>query len=99
VTRQLRVTKRAHDAIRRLRLWWVENRPAAPNAPAEDIDAALELLLEQPGIGQAVPQASRADTRRLFLDRLSSWLYYRATDKTLTLLTIWHTSRGRPPAV
>jgi len=99
VTRELRVTKRAQGAIRRLRLWWAENHRDAPDAPAEDIHAALQLLLDQPGIGQSVPQASRADTRRLLLDRLSTWLYYRATDKTLTVLTIWHTSRERPPSV
>ena len=99
MTRQLRVTKRAQGAIRRLRLWWAENRLDAPDAPGEDIEAALELLLEQPGIGRAVPQASKADTRRILLERMSCWIYYRATDKTLTVLTLWHTSRGRPPLV
>jgi plasmid stabilization system protein ParE len=82
-----------------LRTWWEDNRSAAPDAVADDIEAAITMLLVQPGVGQRVPQASGPNTRRLHLQRLSHWLYYRYTDTELTVLTIWSTSRDRQPSI
>jgi plasmid stabilization system protein ParE len=48
---RVKISARAGSQIRRAAQWWLENRPAAPGAIAEDISESLALLAEQPGIG------------------------------------------------
>lgn len=47
---ELRFTRRAARELNRIAEWWAVNRPAAPGAVREDLQAALALLLEQPGL-------------------------------------------------
>src|SRR5450759_1144076 len=69
---ELYVSRRAAREIERVVQWWAVNRPSTPGAVRQDLQAALNLLLVQPGIGVRVNQASSQDVRRLHLDRIQN---------------------------
>ena len=96
---ELFVSRRAEREIERVAHWWAVNRPAAPGAIRQDLRAALNLLVVQPDIGVRVNEASSPDVRRLHLDRIRYWIYYRVRRNRLEVLSVWHSSRGRGPAV
>ena len=96
---ELFVTRRAARELQRIIQWWEANRPVAPNAVENDVQAALRLLLVQPNIGARVREASSPDVRRLHLDRIRYWIYYRVRENRLEVLSVWHSSRGSSPAL
>ena len=65
----VRVKPRAERQIDAAAAWWRENRLAAPGAIRPDLKAALEALVEQPGIGTPVENARDPETRRLYIRR------------------------------
>lgn len=99
MTLRLRITARAADEIERADAWWRENRVAVPAAVREDLKAAFKLLLQQPGIGLRVASARLAGTRRLHLERIRYFVYYRVKGEELMVLSVWHSRRGREPRV
>lgn len=99
MTLRLRITARAADEIERADAWWRENRVAVPVAVREDLKAAFKLLLQQPGIGLRVASARLAGTRRLHLERIRYFVYYRVKGEELMVLSVWHSRRGREPRV
>ena len=99
MTLRVKVSARAASQIRRAAEWWAENRPAAPGAIRIDIGDALALLAEQPGIGALYEGARTKGVRRLLVGRIRYFIYYRATQDTLEVLTVWHVSRGKQPSV
>jgi plasmid stabilization system protein ParE len=65
----------------------------------KDLEAALALLAEEPGIGTRV-ETSRADVvRRLFLPRVRYFVYYRVRGKMLEIVAFWHSSREKGPSL
>jgi plasmid stabilization system protein ParE len=99
VALELHITKRAARELNRIAEWWALNRPAAPGAVSEDLQAALALLIEQPNLGSLVPQASSTHVRRFHVDRIRYWVYYRVRGGRLEVVSVWHSSRGTSPAV
>ena len=96
---ELFVSRRAARGIERIVQWWAVNRPAAPGAVRQDLQAALDLLLVQPDLGIRVREAGSPDVRRFHLDRIRYWVYYRVRGNRLEVLSVWHSSRGSGPAV
>lgn len=96
---ELFVSRRAAREIEPVVQWWAVNRPSAPGAVRQDLQAALNLLLVQPGIGVRVNQASSQDVQRLHLDRIRYWVYYRVRRNRLEVLPVWQSNRGSSPAV
>lgn len=96
---QIRIAKRAAAQIEQADRWWTENRPSAPQAFREDIEAAFAILVCQPGIGAKVANIGLAGVRRLHLSRIRHHLYYRVKEEDLVVLALWHTSRGNRPAL
>ena len=96
---ELRISRRAAREIERIVQWWSLNRPAAPDAVGEDLEAALDVLFDQPETGSLVPEASSVGVRRFHLDRIRYWVYYRVRMNRLEILSLWHSSRGSGPAV
>ena len=95
----VRIKLRAQRQIERAAEWWAENRLAAPGAIRLDLEAALAILVEHPGIGTKV-QTSRPDVvRRLYLPRVRYFVYYRVKGKYLEVVAFWHASRETGPAV
>ena len=95
----LRVTKRAQAQIDRAALWWDENRPLARGAFDEDLAEAFLLLNTEPNIGAPALNVRTQGVRRLHLARIHYYLYYRIRSAQVEVLALWHTSRGRGPAV
>ena len=96
---ELFFSRRAAREIDRIAGWWAANRPSAPGAVRKDLEAAFALLVEQPGLGADVADASSPDVRRFHIDRIRYWVYYRARGKRLEVVSVWHSSRGTDPAV
>jgi plasmid stabilization system protein ParE len=95
----VRIKPRAQREIERAAEWWAQNRPAAPGAVRKDVEAAVALLAEEPGIGTRV-ETPRSDlVRRLYLPRVKYFVYYRVRGKTLEVVAFWHSSRGHGPTL
>ena len=95
----VRVKPRAERQIDAAAVWWSEHRPSAPGAIRSDLKAALEALVEQPGIGTLVENARDPETRRLYLARTRYFVYYRPRGKYLEVVAFWHSSREHGPSV
>ena len=95
----VRVKPRAERQIDAAAIWWSENRLAARGAIRSDLKAALEALVERPGIGTLVENARDPETRRLYLTRTSYFVYYRPRGKYLEVVAFWHSSREYGPSV
>jgi len=95
----VRVKPRAERQIEAAAIWWSENRVAAPGAIRSDLKAALDALVERPGIGTLVENARDAETRRLYLTRTSYFVYYRPRGKYLEVVAFWHSGREKEPSV
>jgi len=89
----------AASATRQIRVaadWWRRHRDKAPHAFDDDIDDAFDLIRREPGVGVPVRYGRHSEVRRLFLDRIRYYVYYRVVNDTITVLAIRHASR-RPP--
>jgi plasmid stabilization system protein ParE len=95
----VRIKPRAQREIERAAEWWAENRPAAVGAVRKDIEAALALLVEEPGIGTKIETARAEIVRRLYLTRVRYFLYYRVRGNYLEVVAFWHASRETGPAL
>jgi len=97
----LKPTPRAATEIRRASAWWRANREAAPFALIEDLERAFELIAAQPGIGARARNAKMEGVRRLLLSRTGYHLYYQvnADAGRIEILALWHSRRGRAPAI
>ena len=99
MTLRLRITLRAAAQIEKADLWWLENRPSAPEALREDLRAAFALLVIQPGVGTKVTNTRAEGVRRLHLGRVRYYVFYRVVKGDLVVLSVWHSSRGAAPAL
>jgi len=99
VSFRLRTSRRAGRQIREAAEWWLLHREKRPLAFSEDLDDALHLIAELPRVGEPVQHAATPGVRRLLLTRTRYHLYYVVDEaaRTVELLTLWHTSRARPP--
>jgi plasmid stabilization system protein ParE len=99
VALELFITRRAARQIDRIAEWWAANRPAAPGAVRHDLAAVFSLLVDQPGIGSEVTEASSPGVRRFYVDRIRYWVYYRVRGQRLEVASVWHSSRDSGPAI
>lgn len=99
MTLVVQIKPRAQREIEQAAEWWAGNRPAAPGAVRKDIEAALALLVEEPGIGTKVETARMDMVRRLYLTRVRYFLYYRVRGKFLEVVAFWHSSRETGPTI
>ena len=86
---------RAERQIDKARRWWLGNRDKAPEVFDEEIDRAYDLILRA---SHAAPwvRIRRGRARRLTLERIRYYLYYRVHPDRVEVIFFWHTSR-RPP--
>ena len=95
----VRIKPRAQREIEWAAEWWAENRPAALGAVRKDVEAALALLVEEPGIGTRIETARSDTVRRLYLTRIHYFVYYRVRGKFLEVVAFWHSSRETGPSL
>jgi plasmid stabilization system protein ParE len=91
---RIRHTARARQEIREAARWWLENRREASDLFEHELRRAFYLLLAHPHVGQ--PVAHLENVRRLHLSRVRYLLYYRVEEGAISILSLWHTSRGVP---
>jgi plasmid stabilization system protein ParE len=96
---RVRTTKTAGKQIREAVAWWRENRPDAKRSLKSEIDEALALIAEQPGIGSEARDVEFESTQRWHLHSLPYSVYYEVDDiKHVVYVTaFWPTKRGTGP--
>jgi hypothetical protein len=57
------------------------------------------MLAEFPGLGSKYEGARTPGVRRLYLDRLRYFVYFKADTQTLKVLAFWGAERGKQPAL
>jgi hypothetical protein len=74
--------------------WWRANREEAPMLFASELGAAMEKLSRTPLVGARLNHPWR-DLRRWLLPRCRYAIYYSVdtTNHTITIRSLWHTSR------
>ena len=95
----VRLTRRAAAQIAEAAAWWESNRRAAPGAVAADLAEAYALISMQPRIGTVARSAKLHGVRRLHLNRIRYYLYYREANDQIEVLAFWHSSRGTGPGL
>ena len=96
---EVRIKPRAQREIEKVAKWWAENRPAAPAAVRKDLEAAVALLAQEPGIGTKVDTPRIEVTRRLYLPRVRYFVYYRVRGGVLEVVAFRHASRHEGPSL
>lgn len=91
------VTRRAERQIEKAAGWWLDNRPAAPDALHDELRKGFDLIATNPNLGARAEKVSLQGVRRIYLSRVRYHLYYRSTASFVEVLAFWHTSRGSGP--
>lgn len=94
--RKVRFTATAREHLRLFTLWWQENS-AQPEILHDDVERAIGMLAILPGIGSHFPTARIPGVRRLYLERLTSHLYYTFNERELVIRALWHARRRTGP--
>jgi plasmid stabilization system protein ParE len=92
-------TRRASREVAEAKRWWRANRLMAPNALEEELRTALDLIANTPGIGAVARNVVLPGVRRIFLNRVNYFLYYRprAESRSVEVVALWHARRGAGP--
>lgn len=92
------LAKKASADILTAAKWWKTNRDKAPALFQAELQQALELLASQPLAGVIVVDEEVENLRRLALLRTRYFLFYEVdAGGHVTVLRLWHASRGRVP--
>lgn len=94
---QLSPEARLHIAT--INLWWAQNRPASPTLVASEFETAIEQLSQHPDSGRIHQDRGRHEVRKLLLPRTRYHLYYEIDEghRLVTIIAVWHVSRGHGP--
>lgn len=97
----IQINELAKAQVRVAEEWWRFNRPKAPNAIREEFERAASLIASQPEVGTRARNVTLPDVRRLHLDRVRYYLYYRVISdpEQVEILAFWHESRGSSPPI
>jgi hypothetical protein len=92
----------ASNAARQIRSasdWWHESRHEAPRMFVDDLSEALDVIVNFPLAAARVPHGRIRTLRRVLLPHAQYYLYYGVDLrlKTVRVIALWHTSRGRKP--
>ena len=92
-------TPRASRQVAEAKRWWRANRTKAPNALEEELRTSLDLIATTPGIGAVARNIALPGVRRIVLNRVNYYLYYRPKieSRTVEVVALWHVRRGTGP--
>jgi plasmid stabilization system protein ParE len=71
----------------------------AGGAVAADFGQAVALLAGQPHLGAPYLGSRTQGVRRLFLNRVGYFIYYKQQGGDLQILAFWHSSRENQPVL
>ncbi len=92
---KVELSAEAQAQVDHIDAWWRENRRAAPNLFAEELEQALRTLAETPAV--AVRYAPKPSVRRLLLGRTHHHLYVIEEAGRVYVVAVWSAYRGRGP--
>jgi plasmid stabilization system protein ParE len=92
-------TPRASREVAEAKRWWRANRTKAPDALEEELTTALDLIATTPAIGAVARNVALPGVRRIFLNRVNYFVYYRprAESRVVEVVALWHARRGTGP--
>jgi plasmid stabilization system protein ParE len=95
---KLRLTPRALQEAKRVKSWWLQHRPAAPDLFEQEFNAAVAQIVTAPELGAPyVDTAFDVPVRRVLLLRTKNHLYYAANPDEIVILSVWGSQRRRGP--
>jgi plasmid stabilization system protein ParE len=95
---KLRLARKALAEAKRLKTWWRENRPAAPDLFEEELNAALDRIAAAPNVGTLYEQGKLgASVRRVLLPKTKNHVYYAVHDNEIVVVSIWGAPKRRGP--
>lgn len=92
---KVELSAEAEAQAKRIDAWWRENRQAAPELFADELEQALLALAETPALG--VRYAPKPNVRRLLLKRAHYHLYVVEQAARVYVVAVWSAFRGRGP--
>jgi hypothetical protein len=80
--------------------WWRANRAASSTLFREELEAALERVERAPFASAIYGHEGQPSAlRRLLLPRCRYFVYFEIEDDEVSVLAVWHASRGKGPAL
>jgi len=97
---RLRIADNVWSQVEVIDSWWRTNRPASPRLFREEFEAGLRQLEVAPLMSAAYGHAGQpSELRRLLLPRCRYFLYFEIADDCVSVLAVWHASRGQGPTL
>lgn len=94
----LRFTPQALADAKRIKTWWRRNRPGAPDAFDQELEAVLERIVQGPSSGALYEQGDlEVPVRRVLLPKTRHHVYYAMDGNDVVVLSVWGTPRGHGP--
>lgn len=92
------VTPPAEVQVLEAGIWWLENRPKAPELFDEELARAFDFLSAAPHSGVQL-RGRRRGLRRIVLHGSRYYVYYRVNEavNVVEVVSVWHTSKGKGP--
>jgi plasmid stabilization system protein ParE len=80
--------------------WWRAHRRASPELFRDELEAALERLETTPLATRSYGHEGQPSTlRRVLLPRTRYFVYFEIDGECVTVLAVWHGSRGKGPTL
>jgi len=92
---KVELSAEAQAQVDQIDAWWRENRQAATDLFAEELEQALRTLSETPAV--AVRYGPKPSVRRLLLKRTHHHLYVIEEPARVYVVAVWSAYRGRGP--
>lgn len=90
----LRVGSAAEEEFRAAAAWYEGCRPGLGARLVAEVEQALALIRQNPGVGSPVPRLRRVHgIRRVPLRRFPYFVIYRERDQEIQIIAFAHTSR------
>ena len=96
---QVVVLAPAVEQIQQIDTWWRQQRPAAPNLFARELERTLEQLASHPELGHPFPARIHSPVHRTALSASRYFVYYSIETllDRVVVRAVWHMSRKRGP--
>jgi plasmid stabilization system protein ParE len=93
----VRLTPRALAEAKRIKTWWLRNRPAAPHLFEEELSATLTRIQTTPSAGSVYAARLEVEVRRMLMPKTHNHIYYAFENDEIVVLSLWGARRGRSP--
>jgi plasmid stabilization system protein ParE len=97
---KLRLAPRALGEAKRLKTWWLANRPKAPDLFERELDAALERIAAEPQVGVLYEQGKlEVPVRRVLMPKTKTHVYWAIDGDEIVVVSLWGARTRRGPTL